>query len=248
MSRIIAAIDDSAAARPVLSMAEALGALLGAEVDAIHVAEDDGETALAVAEHVDVPCRILHGDPLACVTECARQDDVVAVVLGARRRLRGASVGHLARAVADEVDKPVLVVPPETSPVQQLRRVVIAMEGSPAKARGVRTAIDLAAGADLDLTVIHVDDEDSIPAFSDQVAHETEAYSREFLARYLPGAPAARLELRVGAPVEEIIDLTDTIGADLLAIGWPHGPERGAIARQILDRSHVPVLLVAVAD
>ena len=34
----------------------------------------------------------------------------------------------------------------------------------------------------------------------------------------------------------------------LLAIGWPQsaGVDHGATAREILDRSHVPVLLVAI--
>jgi nucleotide-binding universal stress UspA family protein len=231
-------------------MAVALGAVLGADVAAIHVSEDEGQTASAIAESYGAGCEILHGDPFTCIAAYVGRDDVVAVVVGARRRLRGATAGHLARQVADAVEKPVLVVPPETKPIERLQRVVIAMEGTSKKARSIASAINLAAGADLDLTVIHVDDEDSIPQFSDQAGHETEAYAAEFLARYLHGAPGAHLELRVGVPADEIIDITNTVDADLLAIGWPHvgGEDRGAVAGDILDRSHVPVLLVAVTD
>ncbi len=94
--------------------------------------------------------------------------------------------------------------------------------------------------------VVHVDDEQSIPSFSDQEAHETWAYAEEFLARYLPGAGPARLELRVGDPADEIINLAQQGPVDLLALGWPRDPARGAVARRVLRRSHVPVLLVAV--
>jgi nucleotide-binding universal stress UspA family protein len=249
MSRILAAIDNSAAARPVVSMATALGEILNASVEALHVSDEKGQTACATAESGGVEYRTLLGDPFTRIVQRAAENDVVAVVVGARRRLKARRLGHLARQIADAVEKPVLVVPPEAQATGRLRRVVIAMEGTPAKAPNLRVAFDLATGADLEFVVVHVDDEDSIPSFSDQVAHETEAYANEFLARYLHGAPTARLELRVGVPADEIIDLTDSLAADLLAVGWPRlaGADRGATAREILDRSHVPVLLVALA-
>jgi nucleotide-binding universal stress UspA family protein len=95
-----------------------------------------------------------------------------------------------------------------------------------------------------------VDDEDSMPRFSDQVQHETTEYANEFLARYAPGAPEARLQLRIGDPADEILAAVDELDVDLLAIGWPHSddPTRGAVARELLDRTRVPVLLVALAN
>ncbi len=248
MSRIVAAIDNSAATRPVLSFAVALGEVLGADVDAIFVADDSEQTASAIAESYGLACSILRGDPLEVILERAGGHDAVAIVVGARHRLTGRHPGHLAREIADALEKPVLLVPPEAEPCERLRTAVIAMEGTPAKARSLKAAIDLASGLDLELVVVHVDDEDSIPSFSDQTAHETEAYADEFLARYLPGAPKARLELRIGVPADEIIGLCQSVGADVLAIGWPHTSDasRGAVAREILDRSHIPVLLVAV--
>jgi nucleotide-binding universal stress UspA family protein len=249
MSKIVAAIDNSAAARPVLAMAIVLGAVLGADVDAVHVADDGEQTAPAIAEKSGLICSTLGGDPFDAIIERAAGHDVVAIVLGARRRMSGGHLGHLARQIADALEKPVLVVPPEAEPCERLRTVVIAMEGTPAKARSLKGAIDLVSELDLELVVVHVDDEDSIPSFSDQVAHETEAYAQEFLARYLHGAPKVRLELRVGLPADEIIDLTRSETADLVAVGWSHtgDPDRGPVAEQILDRSHIPVLLVPIA-
>jgi nucleotide-binding universal stress UspA family protein len=106
----------------------------------------------------------------------------------------------------------------------------------------------VATQADLELVVVHVDDQHSIPSFSDQVQYDTQAYAKEFLARYCPGAPDARLVLRVGQPVDEILATADETVPDMLAVGWPrHDRERrGEVAREILNRSHIPVLLVAV--
>lgn len=249
MTTVLAAVDNSAAARPVLTAASALAAVLGAGVQAIYVAGEDGQTARACAESAGVTFYRVSGEPIAEITRRARDDDIVAIAIGARRRLRQRHVGSLARAVATAIDKPVLVVPPESAPAERLHTVLIAMEGTPAKARNVKSVIDIGVGADLDLVVVHVDDELSIPSFSDQAAHETDAYAAEFLARYVHGAPKARLEPRVGIPADEIVAVSDSISADLLALGWPQSadPHRGMIAKEVLDRSHVPVLLVALA-
>lgn len=249
MTKIIAAIDNSLAARPVLAMSAALAPVLGAEVEAIYVAEDEGTTARASAEAFGVPFHQVPGDPFRRISELAEDDDVVAVAIGARGRRSGRRIGHLARQVANAIDKPVLIVPPDAQPPERLHTVVIAMESSPRKARSLKPAVAVAAAADLELVVVHVDDEDSIPSFSDQVAHETDAYAEEFVARYLHGAPKARLELRIGVPADEIIAAVDSAMADMVAIGWPRPADtrRGAVAREVLDRSRVPVLLVAVA-
>jgi hypothetical protein len=49
-------------------------------------------------------------------------------------------------------------------------------------------------------------------------------------------------------PADEILDVTDAASADLLAIGWPQdaGDDHGLVARELLDRSRVPLLLVAL--
>lgn len=250
MTKIIAAIDNSLAAGPVLTSALALAPALGAEVEAIYVADGAGLTAQASAETLGVPFCHVAGDPRQQICEQAERPDVVAVAMGARQRVGGRRTGHLVREVADTTSKPVLVVPPESEPPTRVHTVVIAMEGTARNAKSLKQAVSVAADADLELVVVHVDDEDSIPSFSDQVAHETDAYAREFLARYVHNAPNARLELRIGVPTDEIIEAADAAGADLLAIGWPqsHAEHPGTTARELLDRSHIPVLLVALVD
>ena len=249
MSTIVAAIDNSAASRPVLDMALALGPPLGAQVEALHVAEDGSRTARATAEQLGVPLRLARGEPADAVVARAADDDVVAVVVGSRGTLIGSHrIGHLALAVADRLDKPVVVVPPAVVPREKVDTVLIAVEGAAGKARGLRRTIELASAAAPELVVVHVDDETSIPSFSDQVQHETEAFAREFLARHVHGAPQARLELRVGEPADEILAAADALHPALVALGWPHSddPGRGRVAREVLDRARCPVLLVAV--
>ncbi|HVA03550.1 MAG TPA: universal stress protein [Acidimicrobiales bacterium] len=247
MRRVIAAIDNSAASRPVLAMAQAVASALGGTLDVVHVTEDGDETAGASAQAAGATLRTLSGDPIEQLALEVAGEDVVALVLGARGGLRGPRpAGHLALTLAGRTDKPVVVVPPGAHPPQQLRKVLVAMEGTPGKARALARTIELSTGAGLEIVVLHVDEE--VPSFTDQVQHETEAYAREFLARHILGAPQARLELRIGVPAVEVLGAVESLQPELLAVGWPHTADagRGAVAREILDRSTIPVLLVAV--
>ena len=247
MTRIIAAIDNSAAARPVLTMAEAIARALAGTRDAVHVIEDGDETARACAEAAGAPMRVLPGDPLEQLTLALAEADVVALVLGVRGRPGGPRpAGHLALALADTTDKPVVVVQPDARPPARLHRVLVAMEGSPGKARALKRTIQLAADAGLEIVGVHVDEE--IPSFTDQVQHETGAYAREFLSRHVMDAPRMRLELRIGVPAAQVLDAIEEFHPDLVGVGWPQSddPSRGAVAREILDRSPVPVLLAPV--
>lgn len=247
MSRILACIDNSAAARPVLAAARVLAPVLNATVQAVHVRENGDRTARAAASALGVPLQTLDGDPVEQLASSAAADDVVAVVIGARGRPCGRHAGHLALGLANRVATPVVVVPPDAELPAELHRVLVAIEGTPRNSRRLKRAIELSQGAGLELVLVHVDDESSIPSFSDQVAHETESYAHEFLARFAPGAQAARLELRVGAPADEILTAADSERPDLVAMGWPQSddPARGVVAREVLDRIHRPVLLVA---
>jgi len=193
--------------------------------------------------------RILSGDRLDLLSLAAADEDVVAIVLGARgshHRLHPA--GDLAMSLAGRTDKPVVVVPTGFQPPDQLHTAVVAMEGTPAKARVLQRSIELSARAGLEIVVVHVHDKDSVPSFSDQMQYETEAYAQEFFARHLIGAPKMRLELHIGIPAVEVLSAIESTQADLVAVGWPptDDPGRGAVAREIVDRSPVPVLLVAV--
>jgi nucleotide-binding universal stress UspA family protein len=245
--RVVAVVDNSAAAHPVLAMARAVAHAFGGIPEAVHVVEDGVETVRAEAGAMGIPLLTLVGDPEEQLAGFVAQGDVAAAVVGSHSRVAGPRrAGHLALGLARRTDKPVVAVPPDAHPPERLHSVLVAMEGTPGKARALRRTIAVSADAGLDLVVVHVDEE--IPSFTDQVQHETEAYCQEFLTRHVIGTPRARLELRIGVPATGILDAVAEFHPHLVAVGWPHSddPGRGAVAREILDKSPIPVLLVAV--
>ena len=250
MRTVLACIDNSAAARPVLRAALAIAPLFGADVEAVHVAEDGEATVAATALAIGVPLRTLHGDVVEALASLASDPDVVALTVGARGRPTASHpIGHVALELVNRAATPVMVVPPDATVAERVHRVLVAMEGTPANARSLKHAVELVAGADVELVVVHVDSESSIPSFSDQVQHETDAYASEFLARYAAGAPLARLELRIGVPAEQILEAAESIRPDAIAIGHRSdpGPGHGEVVREVLERSRVPVLVVATS-
>ena len=66
MTRVLAAVDASAATCPVLQEAQLFGDLIGATSKAIYVGRR-GKHASRLAEHVGVPIRVLHGSPAAVI-------------------------------------------------------------------------------------------------------------------------------------------------------------------------------------
>lgn len=136
MSKIIAAIDNSAASGPVVAMARAVASALDSRLEVLHVIEDGAETARAVAQAGGISLRTLVGDPLASLSLAMEKGDASVLVIGARsppsdRR----PAGHLPMALATQSDRPIVVVPPGFRPPEHLSTVVVAMEGTPGKAR-----------------------------------------------------------------------------------------------------------------
>jgi nucleotide-binding universal stress UspA family protein len=230
-------------------VASSLAAALGAGIEAVHVSERVGRTARTSATRLGIPFSTVAGDPLERLVELAAAPDVLGVAAGVRSHPTGRRpAGHLALGLADQLAKPVVAVPPSHRPPARLERVLVAMGGKPGKAEYLKPAVQLATATGLELVVVHVDDEDSFPSFSDAAAHETEGYAREFMMRNCPWAPGASLELRLGVPADEILAVAEKVSAQLLAVGWPQNqdPARGSVARDLLQRSPIPVLLVGV--
>lgn len=250
MTRVLAALDDSVTAQPVLDTALAVARLLGAELEAVHVRTNGEGMARSVAERAGLGLVELEGPVVETIVEAASQEDVALAVLGARATPGGARpAGSTAIGVVTSLTKPVVLVPPETPHPGRMRRILVPLEGTVSTSLVPRRVIELASAGSLDVIVLHVLDEASLPAFTDQPQHETEAWAREFLDRYCPfGVDDVKLEMRVGQADELVPQVGQEVDADLMALGWSRSlaPDRAPVVQAVLERAHLPVLLVPV--
>jgi nucleotide-binding universal stress UspA family protein len=246
MTRVIAAIDDSAASHPVLDAGRALAGMLDASLEALHVREGDGHISRAIAEAADIAYREVDGPVVKALIEEAAPEDVVGLALGARATPGGRRpAGHTALDVIVTIDKPVAIVPPDASVPGVFSRVLVPLDDSSSSSDAVAELLRLACRSDLDVLILHVLDPASMPFFEDQRQYEMEEWIQEFLARHCP-TRIARAEVRVGVPGQEIMTAALGAGSDLIALGWSQqlGPRRAAVVTEVLEHSTVPVLLL----
>jgi nucleotide-binding universal stress UspA family protein len=250
MKTVLAAVDDSLAGKPVIATARALAEVLGARVEAVHVQTDGGRTARNAAGAAGIPFHTVSGPVVQRLIACGERPDVVALVIGARGTPAGRRpLGGTAAAVATRLGKPVVTVPPEARVPATFRRVLVPLEASLSTSPTATSIFDLACDSKIDVVALHVLDEDSIPAFTDQPQHEQRAWTREFLARYCPrGLEGVRLETRVGRTGELVPVVAEERGCDLIALGWSQelATGRAPVVRATLERSLLPVMLVPV--
>jgi nucleotide-binding universal stress UspA family protein len=248
MKKVIAALDNSPAARAVLATAGSLAQLVDAQVVALHVGEADDRTARAAAATAGLELQRVHGPTVPTLVESAAASDVVVLVVGARRLAAGGNpIGTTALDVITSLLKPVVVVPPDAVCGPELRRVLVPLEGTISTSLGPKGIIELARDAKLDVCVLHVHNASTLPFFTDQTQHQARAWGDEFLARYCPwGIGKVTFELRVGRPAEQILAVAEETGAHLIALGWSQEIDwgRAPIVREMLERGRTPVLLV----
>jgi Universal stress protein family len=249
MSKVLAALDNSAAARPVLVSAAALARLLGTEVEAIHIREDGHQTAQAAARAAGLPLRLTAG-PVVQTLQAAGQDpDVIALALGVRALSAGRRpAGHVALQLAVTLPKPLLVVPPQATPMTTLERVLVPLDAEPATTAALAETLELAGRHQLEVVVLHVHNHASLPPFTEQPQHELAAWGEEFLRRHCPNPDLVRLEVRVGTPGEHVLGVAEEMRADMIALGWAQELDKGhaAVIREALEHSSIPLLLIPV--
>lgn len=250
MTNVLAALDGSLADTPVLTAAHALGDLLDAGVEAIHVQVGAPPAGGAAAEAAGVPLRVVAGEVVEELARAGEDADVLALVIGARGLPTDPRpLGATAEAVATSVAKPVLIVPPDGVRTTAIRRILVPLEGTLSSSVAPRVLFELVRDVALEVVALHVLGTDEIPAFTDQPQHEHRAWAREFLARYCPsGLTSVRLEMRIGRPENLVPLVAEEFECDLIALGWAQdvAPGRAPVVRAALQLSQRPVLLVPV--
>jgi hypothetical protein len=133
MSTILAAIDATAPARPVLETGVVLGRRLRLPVIGFHLCQDDVEPVRPLAAWAAVELLLAVGVPAQAIVGALGGADVAMVVLGVRGHPAGPRpAGSTALAVADHAIKPVVVGATGTarSTPAGLHRVLVPLDGT----------------------------------------------------------------------------------------------------------------------
>lgn len=246
---VLGALDADRAAPGVLDATVAFAEMTGATPSAVHVHTDGGATVVLrdLARGARVPLRRLEGQAAPALTAALEKRGVCAMVLGAGFTPVGwHPVGQTARLVLEQATKPVVVVPNDAGPLGRIRRVLVPLEGTDASSRPVLDALCPLLVDDVELVVLHVFTDRSLPRMLDRPCRDLELLGREFLEHHLP--QAARIDLRTGAVAAAVSAATEAHGADVVVLAWSqHSAEgRAVVVRDVLGASARPVVLLPI--
>lgn len=249
MRTVLAALDGSAAARPVLETALAFGELTGASVTAVHVLGRPVEAPEWLAAHEGVALRILEGPVTASLLDAIADVRTIAAVFGARATPGGRRpVGRTALHVLEATNKPIVVVPPEAygGSTRPFRRLLVPLEGSEQSSRPVAESLCPLIVKEIELVVLHVFTAATVPRALDRPHRDLAMWGDEFLARFCP--EATHIELRSGSVGDRVAEVCREQHADLVVLSWSQDSTEGraAVIRDVLGHSTIPVLLLPV--
>jgi nucleotide-binding universal stress UspA family protein len=250
MSTVAAALATTSVARAVLGTAIQFGQLSGTDVEAVHVRggpPDQLANLEVLTADAEVPLRIIEGPVEGVLCDVLGAPEVLVAVIGARAAAGGRTpVGRTALHLLGHVDKPVLVVPPETVAPGSIRRLLVPLEGGEASSRPVLEQLRPLLGAEVEVVVLHVFTEATVPAMLDRPGRDLEMFGREFLTRHCPTANS--IELRPGPVALRVAEVSREYGADLVVLTWSRDTSAGraTVVREVLGASALPVLLLPV--
>jgi|HigsolmetaAR201D_1030396.scaffolds.fasta_scaffold09615_2 hypothetical protein len=247
MSTVLAAVDASPAARPVVEAAIRFGELTDSPVEMVHVVEADAEVPRWLAAQFDLQLRLLEGPVDAALAEAVAEQRVGAAVVGARSTPGGKRpVGHAAFGLLASTTKPVVVVPPE-APLgveHHYRRLLLPIEGDATLSRATIEQLDAMLAREVAVHVVHVFTSATVPRVADRAVRDMVMWEDEFVARHCPSA--ARIEVCTGPIGPCIVRVAEVDEVDVVVLTWKHDltAGRAAVVRDVLSRSHVPTLLI----
>jgi nucleotide-binding universal stress UspA family protein len=251
MTKLLAAVDNSTAALPVVGTACAVADLFGAKVEALHVTVDGADLARAAANAALIPYWRTGGDPTAQLLAAADDPDVL-LVAAAFRNVDSADaepLGSVTRELMTQLPRPIVVVPPGEDAPARIDRVLVALDRDAAATAALEPVLALVAGAEVEIVIVHVCAPDDVPPFADQLQHETNAWVDEFLSGYCPMArDRIRVELRYGEPAGEISAVAARLAADLVVLAWSQSLDAGhaPVVRRLVAQDRIPILLVPI--
>jgi len=250
---LLAALSGTTEASGVLNAAIGMGRLLGSEVEAVHVSEETEprEALVAVTRAAGVRLHDRHGPVADQILEALKLPQMLGLVMGTRTFIAGPRpAGSTALQVLLATSKPVVFVPPEAllPSVFTPQRLLVPLDGS-AEASSAFLELESLFRVDADMEVMVLYTLDGLtPSMLDRPEYDLPLWGSEFVLRHCPGEHRS-FEWRMGNPASAVIEVAEHAESDLIVLSFGRNIDvgHGAVIREVLARSPIPVLVVPVS-
>ncbi len=125
--------------------------------------------------------------------------------------------------------------------------MLIPLEGERESSQPVVDALDHLLATQVELLVLHVFTEATMPRMLDRPGRDLSMWGNEFVARFC--SPASRIEMRIGEVAKHVAELAGSEQVDLVVMSWSRNRSAGhaEVVCEVLATSETPILLLAVA-
>jgi nucleotide-binding universal stress UspA family protein len=271
---ILVPLDGSSTSKVALPVAKTLAQIHAATLHVVYVGEQSvapqevlQQLGLGPEELKGVVVNDVPGEASEKILQLAATLPAPLIVMctHTRDRRRRASVGWLAEAVLASVPSRIVLVNPECGyEPWQIRRVLLAHDGSPTADVAIAPAAEIAYRAEAEVIALHIATRQSsqptepgslpAPRYVDQPQHEWPAWAGEFVERMLalghsPAAVNFKLLVAGGQAGSEVSQFARDNGADLVVLAWRGrwGTQRASTAKVVIRTAGCPVLLIGAA-
>jgi nucleotide-binding universal stress UspA family protein len=250
---LLAALSGSPETGAVLNAAIGIARLVGSEVEAVHVSEEARTTEGHIRETraAGVLLRERKGPVADQLLEALEPPRVLGVVMGLRAFISGPRpAGNIALGVLRAASKPVVFVPPEAyfPSAFEPRRLLVPLDGTQETSSAfLEFESYLQSDADREITVVHTFDGYPAPLM-ERPEYDLPAWGNEFVRQHCPGEHRSFV-WRTGNPADAVIKVAEKTGSDLIVLCFRGDIEvgHGAVVREVLARSPIPVLVLPAA-
>ena len=183
--------------------------------------------------------------------EALEPPGVLGVVMGLRAFISGPRpAGSTALGVLRAAAKPILFVPPEAyfPSAFEPRRLLVPLDGTHETSSAfLEFESALQSDVDREVTVVHTLDGYGAPLM-ERPEHDLPAWANSFVRQHCPGEHRSFV-WRTGNPADAVIKVAEKAGSDLIVLSFRGDIEvgHGAVVREVLARSPIPVLVLPVS-
>jgi nucleotide-binding universal stress UspA family protein len=247
MTITLVALDTNANVGPVLDTALLFAELTDSKVEAVLAPRSTGvdKKAQALLEAAGVPIRHLKGPRGPALVDAVEDHEVLAAVVVARReRSRRYPVGPIVRSLLEQTLKPVVIVPPDVAAPSTMQRLLVPLDGADSSSRAVLDQLLPLCAKPVELVVLHVFTDATLPMMLDRPSRDLEILGKEFLRRHLPHVH--HIELSLGPTGKRVCEVSSQQGSDLVVLSWSQdtSPGRALVIREVLSSTSLPILLL----
>ncbi len=249
MTITLVAFESDTGATPLLDTALRFAELTGSCVEA--VLEPGASTVeskvRALLEKSGVPVRALTGPRGPTLGDAVSDPEVLAAVVGTREaHSRQFPVRSAGRSLIEETRKPVVIVPHNALAPARLQRLLVPLDDAEPSSRAILDQLLPLCVTPVELIVLHVLTEVTLPTMLDHPARDLEILGKEFLHRHLPHVH--HIELRLGPIGRRVCEVSLELRSDLVVLSWSQNTseDRALVIREVLSAVTVPVLLLPI--